>query len=114
MMRKVFAGVEVLNFKKSKEVKALIDTEQVWLLFLEKLAEEVNIKIEDEVIIDVEIIKIKRDKAWISLEGRERIFFIWVSDVIDKVLIGAIVLETFGLEVDTITGKLKKRSLLRY
>jgi len=51
---------------------------------------------------------------WIPLEGKEGIFFVWISDINDKVLIGAIVLETFGLKVNTISGKLKKRSLLLY
>jgi len=94
----------------------LIDTGASLAVIPRKLAEELDIKIEgeDEVIIDARIIKIKRGKAWISLEGREGIFFVWISDIIDKVLIGVIVLETFGLEVDTITGKLKKRPLLLY
>jgi len=41
-------------------------------------------------------------------------FNVWISDIIDKVLIGVVVLESFGFEVDSATGKLKERPLLLY
>jgi len=55
------------------------------------------------------IIKVKRGTAWIKLKGKEGPFNVWISDIIDKVLIGVVVLESFGFEVDPATGTLKER-----
>ncbi|MEM2821963.1 MAG: aspartyl protease, partial [Thermoproteota archaeon] len=59
-------------------------------------------------------IKIKRGRAWIRLEGKESPFDIWISDIIDRVLIGVVVLETFGFEVDPTTGTIREKPLLLY
>jgi len=56
----------------------------------------------------------KGGTAWIKLKGEEGPFNVWISDIIDKVLIGVVVLESFGFEVDPATGKLKERPLLLY
>jgi predicted aspartyl protease len=37
-----------------------------------------------------------------------------VFNVIDRVLLGVVVLETLGFEIDPATGKLKERPLLLY
>jgi hypothetical protein len=46
------------------------------------------------------------------LKDKEGSFDVWMSDFIDKVPLDAVVLETFGLEVDPITGTLKEKPLL--
>jgi predicted aspartyl protease len=48
------------------------------------------------------------------LKDKEGPFDVWISDFIDKVLLGVVVLESFGLEVDPATGTLKERPLFLY
>jgi len=47
-------------------------------------------------------------------QGKRGPFNVWISDIIDKVLIGVVVLASFGFEVNPATGKLKEKPLLLY
>ena len=60
------------------------------------------------------MVKVKRGRAWIRLKDKEGPFDVWISDFIDRVLLGVVVLESFGFEVDPATGTLKERPLLLY
>jgi len=102
--------------RKFKKVKVLVDTGTSLSVLPKRIAEELGIEAEsvDEVATGAGIIKVKRGTAWIKLKGKEGPFNVWISDIIDKVLIGVVVLESFGFEVDPATGKLKERPLLLY
>jgi len=110
--------IELSNLEKtkSKKVNALVDTGASLTVLPKKLAEELEIKLlsTEEVSTGAGIIKVERGRAWIKLKNKEDAFPIWISDVIDKVLLGVVVLESFGFEVDPTTGKLKERPLLLY
>lgn len=71
----------------------------------EKLAAELGIKTisEEKVSTGAGEIKVKRGRAWIKLKDKEDAFFVWISDFIDKVLLGVVVLESFGFDVDPTT-----------
>jgi clan AA aspartic protease len=105
-----------LGRKKSTKVKALVDTGASLTVLPAKLAAKLGIepKIEEEVMTGAGVIKVKRGEAWIKLKGKEGPFNVWVSDFIDKVLLGVVVLETLGFDVDPTTGTLKERPLLLY
>jgi clan AA aspartic protease len=105
-----------LGRKKSTKVKALVDTGASLTVLPEKLAAKLEIepKTEEEVMTGAGVIKVKRGEAWIKLKGKEGPFNVWVSDFIDKVLLGVVVLETLGFDVDPTTGTLKERPLLLY
>ena len=109
-------GLANLERTKSKKVKALVDTGASLTTLPRKLADELGIKAERQEMVatGAGLIKIDRGRAWISLEGKEDVFPVWISDIIDKILVGVVVLETFGFEVDPTTGKLKERPLLLY
>jgi len=81
-----------------------------------KIAEELGIEpiSEEEVVTGAGLIKVKRGEAWIKLKGKEGPFNVWISDFIDKVLLGVVVLESLGFDVDPATGTLKERPLLLY
>jgi len=102
--------------RKFKKVKALVDTGASLSVLPKRIAEELRIEAEsvDEVATGAGIIKVKRGTAWIKLKGKEGPFNVWISDIIDRVLIGVVVLASFGFEVDPATGKLKERPLLLY
>ena len=110
--------IELLNLEKtkSKKVNALVDTGASLTVLPKQLAEDLGIKsiTEEKVSTGAGIIKVKRGRAWIKLEDKEDAFPVWISDIIDKVLLGVVVLESFGFEVDPATGKLKERPLLLY
>ncbi|MFZ2071209.1 MAG: retroviral-like aspartic protease family protein [Halobacteriota archaeon] len=105
-----------LERKRSAKVKALVDIGASLTVLPEKIAEELGIKpkIEEEVITGAGVIRVKRGEAWIKVKGKEGPFGIWISDFIDKVLLGVVVLESLGFDVDPTTGTLKERPLLLY
>ena len=105
-----------LGRNRSVKVKALVDTGATLTVLPEKIAEQLGIQIEKEefVVTGAGQVKVKRGTAWIKVDGNEGPFCVWVSDFIDKVLLGVVVLESFGFEVDPATGKLIKKPLLLY
>lgn len=117
-MSYTFVEIELANFKRTKlkKVEALVDTGASLTTLPRKLAEELEIQPlrSEEVATGAGIIKIDRGRAWITLEGKDAPFDVWISDIIDKVLLGVVVLESFGFEVNPTTGKLKERPLLLY
>lgn len=102
--------------KKYAKVKALVDTGASLTVLPKKLAEELGVEpvSREEVMTGAGIIKVERGRAWIKLRDKEDAFPIWISDFIDKVLLGVVVLESLGFEVDPTTGTLKEKPLLLY
>ena len=105
-----------LERKRSRKIKALVDTGASLTSIPEKTADELGIKpiTQEQVSTGAGIINISRGREWIKLQGKEDAFPVWISDVIDKVLLGVVVLESFGFTVDPATGKLEERPLLLY
>lgn len=58
--------------------------------------------------------KVKKGEARVKVKGKETPTSVWVSDFINKVLLGVVVLESLGFEVDQTTGTLKEKPLLMY
>ena len=108
--------VSSLERKKFVKLKALVDTGATLTALPEKIAEEIGIEptSEEKVMTGAGMVKVKRGRAWIKLKGKEGPFDVLISDFIDKVLLGVVVLESFGFEADPATGTLKERSLLLY
>jgi len=94
----------------------LVDAGASLTVLPEKLADEVEIKTisEEKVSTGAGEIKVKRGRAWIKLKGKEDAFSVGISGFIGKVLLGVVVLESFGFDVDPTTGTLKERPLLLY
>jgi len=105
-----------LERKHSKKVKALVDTGASLTTLPKKIADELGIKptSEGRVMTGAGEIKLKGGEAWIKLKGKEEPFPVWISDIIDKVLLGVVVLESLGFKVDPTTGTLEEKLLLLY
>ena len=105
-----------LERKHSRQVKALIDTGASLTTLPKRLADELDIQAtsHEQVSTAAGVIKISRGEAWIKVNGKEGPFSVWISDIIDKTLLGVIVLESLGFTVDPVTGKLEERPLLLY
>lgn len=108
--------VSDLERKRSRKIKALVDTGASLMTLPKNLADELGIKetSHERVSTGAGIIEISRGEAWIKVNGKEGPFSVWISDIIEKVLLGVIVLESFGFTVDPATGKLEERPLLLY
>lgn len=102
--------------KRSRKVKALVDTGASLTTLPKKLADELEIKetSHERVSTGAGIIEISRGEAWIKVNGKEGPFSVWISDIIDKTLLGVIVLESLGFKVDPTTGTLEEKPLLLY
>jgi predicted aspartyl protease len=105
-----------LERKQTKKAKALVDTEATLTTLPKKLADELGIKpsTQEEVSTGAGKIKIWRGEAWIKVNGKQGPFSIWISEIIDKVLLGVVVLESLGFKVDQTTGTLEEKLLLLY
>ncbi len=105
-----------LERKHSKKVNALVDTGASLTTLPKKLADELGIKptSQEQVSTGAGIIEVSRGEAWIKVNGKEGPFNVWISEIIDKVLLGVVVLESFGFKVDPTTGTLEEKPLLLY
>ena len=110
--------VEISDFEKkhSEKAKALVDTGATLTVLPKELADKLEIKAssESEVESGGGIIKLKRGEAWIKIKGKEEITPVLISEIIDKVLLGVVILESLGFSVDPATGTLKSTPLLLY
>ncbi|MEM1677230.1 MAG: aspartyl protease [Nitrososphaerota archaeon] len=96
------------------EVEGLVDTGATLTVIPRKVSYEIGLEIVGKTVVETGRLELDRSRAWIEIEGRGDVIPVLVSDVIDKLLIGATTLEILGLQVDPITGKLKEWTLLLY
>ncbi len=110
--------VEIFNLERtnSEKVRALVDTGATLTVLPKQLADKLGIKplSESEVETAGGRIKMQRGEARIRIKGFEEITPVLISEIIDKVLIGVVILESLGLAVDPTTGELKSTPLLLY
>ena len=117
-MGHVYVEVEISNLEgsKSAKVQAMVDTGAHLTVVPSKLAAELGIKplSEDKVTTGAGPTTVSTGEARIKLKGKAGVFNVWVSDVVDRVLLGVVVLETLGFDVDTRKGELKEVPMLMY
>jgi len=108
--------VEILDQAKvkSKKVRGLVDTGATLTTLPERLAAGLNIvpTSQDRIQAVPGELTIKKGRAVVRIGNREELQAVWISDVIDKVLIGSVTLETLGLRVNPVTGKIEETPLL--
>jgi len=112
----VTAKISNLGRTKGKEVEALVDTGATLTVVPQEIATELGLEqiSREEVETGAGIIELSRSVARISINGKEAVQEVLMSDIINKVLIGTVTLETLALSVDPLTGKLKEKRLLLY
>jgi clan AA aspartic protease len=113
---KVDARIYSLEKTRSKDVVAIVDTGATLTVIPEEIANELGLHITGEsgVRTGAGVLKLKKAEARVEIEGKEVVQSVLISDIIDKVLIGAVTLESLALTVDPLTGKLKESELLLY
>lgn len=117
-MGHTYVTVKLFNLAKTrqKETEALVDTGATLTVIPSEIASELSLEplAIEEVETAAGVVKLNRSVARIALNAKETIQEVLVSDIINRVLIGVVTLETLGLAIDPVTGKLKERRLLLY
>ena len=101
---------------KAKEVEALADTGATLTVIPQKIARELELGEFAREMVETGAgeIELQRSSARISIDGKESVQDVLVSDLIDRVLLGVVTLESLALSLDPLTGKLKEKRLLLY
>ncbi|ABL78369.1 aspartyl protease family protein [Thermofilum pendens] len=96
------------------EAECLVDTGATLSVIPRSLARELGVEVvdRDRVETGAGVVEVDRGVALIEVEGRKTVSNVWISDVTDKVLIGAVTLELAGLKLDPRTGRLEPAQLL--
>jgi clan AA aspartic protease len=91
-------------------VKALVDTGATLSVVPRRIAEELQLPVigRRRVATAKGVVELDECIGIVEVMGGKAYSHMLVSDDIDVVLIGAITLETLGLEVDPVTGRLKE------
>jgi len=99
---------------RSVSVKALVDTGATLATIPRKVADELGLPVIGKSLVQTAkgVTELEARFGFVEIMGEETPARILVSDDVDTVLIGITVLEQLGLEVDPVTGKLKKTKLL--
>jgi clan AA aspartic protease len=95
-------------------VKAFVDTGATLTVVPRKIVEELQLPVIGKSVVQTAkgFAELELYHGFIEIMGEGTPTRILVSDDIDTVLIGITTLEQLGLEVDPITGKLKKTRIL--
>jgi len=112
----VRAKICSLDGSRCKDVSALVDTGATLSVVPRGLAKELGLRPHrvDKIQTGAGTIEAERAAVIIEIEGRRTVTEAWVSDIIDKPLIGVTTLELLGLQVDPATGRLREAPLLLY
>jgi len=117
-MGHVYIKVTISNMERSraKQVEALADTGATLTVIPQTIAQELGLSEFRKEVVETGAgeVELQRSTARISIDGRETLQDVLVSDIIERVLIGVVTLETLALSLDPLTGKLKEKRLLLY
>jgi clan AA aspartic protease len=99
---------------RSVSVKALVDTGATLAVVPRRVADELGLPVIGKSVVQTAkgVVELEARFGVVEIMGEETPARILVSDDVDTVLMGITVLEQLGLEVDPVTGKLKKTKLL--
>ncbi|MBU2574552.1 MAG: aspartyl protease [Elusimicrobia bacterium] len=110
--------VHIANTDKTraKDVKGLIDAGATLTTIPRVLADELGIQtfMREQVETGAGNIEIDKGRIIITIGKKEDIQTIWISDIIDKVLIGCVTLEMLGIKVNPVIGKIEETPLMLY
>jgi len=94
-------------------VKALVDTSTMLSVIPRRVADELQLPVigRRRVATAKGVTELDQCIGVVEVMGRKAYTHMLVSDDVDTALIGVVTLETLGLEVDLVTGKLKEAKI---
>lgn len=105
--------IKISNMERTKvtEVEALADTGATLTVIAQKLAQELELGEFGREMVETGAgeIELQRSSARISIDGKESVQEVLVSDFIDRDLLVVVTLESLALSLDPLTGKLKEK-----
>ncbi len=108
----VFVTVGLANINSEDFIyeKALVDTGANETAIPTRIAKALGVKVEGKVKIRTANGPVAVDIGFIkmNIEGNIRGVSVWISDKVDKVLIGVVSLEHWGLKVNPVKERLEK------
>ncbi len=114
----VCVKVRICNLDRSKciDTEAIVDTGSTLTVIPKSIARDLELKVNriDRVLTGSGVINVEVSAAIIEIMGKETINDVWISENVDRVLIGAVTLECLGLRVDPITGRLVETFQMLY
>ena len=101
---------------KVREVEALADTGATLTVIPQRIAQELELGEvrREKVESGAGEIELVRSRAVVTMEEKDTVQDVLISDFIDRVLLGVVTLEAMALSLDPLTGKLKEKRLLLY
>ncbi|MBI4703266.1 MAG: retroviral-like aspartic protease family protein [Deltaproteobacteria bacterium] len=117
-MGHIWIDVDLSDLAKTKtrRVRGLVDTGASLTTIPKTLATELGIEVTSRSLVQTGAgrIEIERGSARVGVAGEEDLQTVWISEIIDKVLVGCVTLEMLGLKVDPTTGGIESAPLLLY
>jgi len=117
-MGHTWVEVEISDLEKkhAERVNALVDTGATLTVLPKELADRLGIMPVSEADVQTGAgrIKLKKGEARVKIKDKEGPVIVLISEIIDKVLLGVVALESLGFEVDPTTETLKPAPLLLY
>jgi aspartyl protease family protein len=117
-MGHVYATIRISNMERTqaKEVEARADTGATLTVIPQRIARELELGEFTREMVETGAgeIELQRSSARVSIDGKESVQDVLISDFIDRVLLGVVTLESLALSLDPLTGKLKQKRLLLY
>ncbi len=101
---------------KKSTVEAMVDTGATFTVVPKRLAVELDLPItgKGKVRTATGEVVLQRARALIQIDGKSEINPVFLSDTLDRVLVGVITLETLSLTVDPTSGELTEAELFLY
>src|SRR5437667_12273715 len=95
---------------RAEEVDAMVDTGASFTVVPRSIANDLGLPITGRRRVRTAAgqISIDRGRALVQIDGESEINPVYISDTLEKVLIGVIGLESLSLTVDATTGRLKE------
>jgi len=117
-MGHIYATAKISNVERTRviEIQTLADMGATLTVIPQKIAQELELGEFTTEMVESGAgeLELKRTTARISIDGKEAVQDVLISDFIDRVLLGVVTLETLALSLDPLTGKLKEKRLLLY
>jgi aspartyl protease family protein len=117
-MGHIYARIRISNLERTKatQVEAVVDTGAMLTVIPQRIAQELELGQFTREVVETGAgeIELYRSSVRISIEGKESVQNVLISDSVDRVLLRVFTLQTLSLSLDPLTCQFKEKRLLLY